>query len=253
LLKATGLYDTRALVARAELCTSCHLAIDTKLVAAGHPQPKFELHYYSEFNPKNDSAAWKHWTTDKGKLEIAKVWFAGQAACVRDAMAQLASRATAGASGDALTQAYEQAVSHGMVFAAAAKAAGVGDLTAAVEAVKAAKGDAAKLAPAATAAAEAAAKLFPAIDKMTPDAKAATAMLSAVASGKGYVSAAGADGHAQAAYAVYALASAVETAAGKEQAAVDEMVGPLFPDPTAPMAADAFDKALADVAAKLPK
>jgi len=31
------------------------------------------------------------------------------------------------------------------------------------------------------------------------------------------------------------------------------MVGPLFPDPTAPMAADAFDKALADVAAKLPK
>ena len=67
--------------------------------------------------------------------------------------------------------------------------------------------------------------------KMNPDAKAATAMLSAVSGTKGYVSAAGADGHAQAAYAVYALASAVETAAGKEQAAVDELVGSLFPDP----------------------
>ncbi|HRK30948.1 MAG TPA: multiheme c-type cytochrome, partial [Tepidisphaeraceae bacterium] len=224
LLKATGLYDTRVITARAELCTSCHLSIDNKLVAAGHPQPKFELHYYTEFNPNNDSMPWKHWTTDAGKLEIAKVWFAGQAACVKDAMSQLAQRATTGASGDALSQAYEQAMSHALVFSAAATGAGVGDLSKEVADVKAAKGNAAKLAPAATAAAAAAAKMMPAIEKMTPDAAAAGKMLAAVAGTKGYVTDAGADGHAQAAYAVYALASAIETAAGKDQGVVDELV-----------------------------
>ncbi len=95
--------------------------------------------------------------------------------------------------------------------------------------------------------------MMPAIEKMTPDAAAAGKMLAAVAGTKGYVTDAGADGHAQAAYAVYALASAIETAAGKDQGVVDELVGALFPDPSAPTPAADFDAALADLAGKLPK
>jgi hypothetical protein len=247
LLKATGLYDTRPLVMRAELCAGCHLAIDNKLIAAGHPQPKFELHYYTEYNPKNDSNPWKHWTTDKGGAEIAKVWLAGQAACARDAMAQLAARATAKADDASMKAAYEQAMAHGLVFAAGAKAAGVGDMTAAVDAVKAAKGDASKLAGAATAAADAAAKMFDAIEKkdVGPSGKA---MAAAVGGLKGVVADAGADGHAQMFYALYALATSTADA---EKAG--EWTGDLFPDPAAPMAADAFDAKLAEVVAKLPK
>lgn len=245
LLKNTGLYDTRPMMARAELCTSCHLSIDAKLIAAGHPQPKFEMHYYTEFNPKNDSNPWKHWTTDKGGMEIAKVWLAGQAASTRDAMSQLAARATAKADEAAMKGAFEQAMSHGTVFAAGAKAAGVGDVTAAIAAVKAAKGDAAKLAAAATAAAEAASKTFPAIDKFDPSANG-KAMRTAVASLKGVVADSGADGHSQVAYALYALTTATD---GMEKA--NELIGGLFPDPAAPLAADAFDAALADVAGKL--
>ncbi|MDW8262299.1 MAG: multiheme c-type cytochrome [Phycisphaerales bacterium] len=246
LLKNTGLYDTRPLVARAELCADCHLAIDARLVAAGHPQPKFELHYYTEYNPKTDSA-WKHWTTDPGGAEIAKVWLAGQAACTRDAMAQLAARVGGGAGEDAVKAAYEQALAHGLVFAAGAKAAGVGDITAAVEAVKAAKGDPAKLAAAASAASEAAAKLFDAIEK-ADIGKSGKAMTAAVGAVKGIVAAAGADGHAQMFYALYALASSTADA---EKAG--EWTGDLFPDPAAPMSSDDFDAKLAEVVAKLPK
>jgi len=39
LLKAVGIYDTRVVSARAELCVGCHLSIDADLVTAGHPQP----------------------------------------------------------------------------------------------------------------------------------------------------------------------------------------------------------------------
>src|SRR4051812_42161933 len=51
LLKTWGLFDTRPVVARAELCTSCHLAIDARLVAADHPQPIFELAYHGSIEP----------------------------------------------------------------------------------------------------------------------------------------------------------------------------------------------------------
>ena len=53
LLKATGLYDTRPLIVRAELCASCHLAIDHDLIAAGHPETKFDLAYLSDLEPKH--------------------------------------------------------------------------------------------------------------------------------------------------------------------------------------------------------
>lgn len=238
LLKNTGLYDTRPLVARAELCAGCHLAIDAKLVAAGHPQPKFELDYYTEAN--KDGTPWKHWMTDKGGAEIAKVWLAGQAACARDAMLQLAGRVEGNAGAEAIKAAHEQALSHGMLLAAAVKAVGLGDFS--VDGVKAPDAAAAK------AAASAAEKLFAAIEKMTPDEASAKKMLAAVAGSSGVATAAGLDGQTQVAYACYALARAVE---GNDKAG--ETVGALFPDPAKPMSADEFNKVLAEVAGKLPK
>src|SRR5215213_1559302 len=52
LLKQWGLYDTKGPLARADMCTSCHLAIDADMVAAGHPQPSFELDYFSKSSAK---------------------------------------------------------------------------------------------------------------------------------------------------------------------------------------------------------
>src|ERR1044071_7984634 len=49
LLSTIGLYDTLPAVARAERCVSCHLGIDAAMVAAGHPQPTFELAFFSRF------------------------------------------------------------------------------------------------------------------------------------------------------------------------------------------------------------
>jgi hypothetical protein len=126
-------------------------------------------------------------------------------------------------------------------------------MTKAVADVQAAKGDAGKLAVAGPEAAGAASKMFGAVGLFQPTEAQAKAMLGAVAGWKSAVADAGADGHAQAAFAVYALASAIATNAGQEQAAVDEMVGPLFPDPSAPADAAAFKQALTEVSGKLPK
>jgi hypothetical protein len=84
LLQTVGIYDTKPILPRADRCTSCHLAMDAKLISAGHPQPVFELAYFSEVEPK-------HWKDEDG-LYIVKVWATGQAACLRDALLQVADR-----------------------------------------------------------------------------------------------------------------------------------------------------------------
>lgn len=244
LLAQHGIFDTRQLIARAELCSSCHLSIDAKMVKAGHPQPKFELDYYTEGVPSNpDYPAWKHWRTDKGGVEVAKVWLSGQVVCARDAMRQLADRATAKAEADMVEAAYNQAVAHGTMLAVA-----MPDYKSSVDAVKAAKADPAKLADAAKSAADAADKMFDTVGKKTYDKAAATALLGQVAQVKGIVNDAGPDGHLQLYSAVYALTRAV---ADNDKAG--EVTEAIFFDPEKPMKADEFDKALAEVAGKLPK
>ena len=107
LLKTTGLYDTKPVVARAEICVSCHLAIDPKMVAAGHPQPFFELNKFTADEPP-------HWRerTDEAGLGHTRTWAVGQIVCMRDSMLQLADRAKNGADAPALKDALAQALAH---------------------------------------------------------------------------------------------------------------------------------------------
>jgi cytochrome c554/c'-like protein len=122
LVKTTGLYDTRPLIVRAELCASCHLSIDHELVAAGHPETKFDLAYLSDLEPKHWSET--HFKGPEGYKETA-IWAAGQAVGLREAMQQLSDRAKAKAPADAIADAWQQALAHANVFQPAASTIGL--------------------------------------------------------------------------------------------------------------------------------
>jgi nitrate/TMAO reductase-like tetraheme cytochrome c subunit len=108
LLKKFGLYDTKPLFARAEICVSCHLAIDPKMVEAGHPQPFFELNKFQEDQPKH----WRERPEDAGFGHV-RIWAVGQIVCMRDAMQQLADRAKAAdTKPETLKDALAQALAH---------------------------------------------------------------------------------------------------------------------------------------------
>lgn len=87
LFNATGFYDTKNLQLRSNLCVSCHLKIDSELLAAGHPEPAFELDSYCQ-------SGWIHWRPQPA-FSGAKVWAMGQFACLRESAIQLADRVTA--------------------------------------------------------------------------------------------------------------------------------------------------------------
>jgi hypothetical protein len=115
LLGDLGLYDTKPLVARAEICVSCHLAIDTDLVDAGHPQPFFELNYFQETEPKH----WRELPRDAG-IGHMRVWAVGQVVSLREALNQLAVRAAdKSTKPEALKEALAQALAHGAMVQAA--------------------------------------------------------------------------------------------------------------------------------------
>ncbi|CAN5644540.1 hypothetical protein BH09PLA1_BH09PLA1_17820 [soil metagenome] len=248
LLKGTGIYDTRVLMARAELCVGCHLAIDADLVTAGHPQPVFELDYYQELENK-------HWMTDPGGWFTVKLWTAGQAASVRDALRQVEARVTGKASDALIADAYQQASAHWTMMQLASSAGGFkGDLAgveAAMKTLAAAKGKDAAAAKAGAAAAE---KLGDSCESFAPDGKATHAVLSAVAASTIYAEA-GKHGAQQQAFAIYSLYNAIarnEHPANSEP--VNESIGKLFMAPgTQAFDPAQFATALSDVKAKLPK
>ena len=108
LLTKLGLYDTKPLVARAEICVSCHLAIDSKLVEAGHPQPYFELNKFQEDEPKH----WRERPEHAGFGHV-RIWAVGQVVCLREAMQQLAERAgVADTKPETLKDSLAQALGH---------------------------------------------------------------------------------------------------------------------------------------------
>jgi hypothetical protein len=81
-----GMYDTKDMLKRAEKCVSCHLQIDTDLVAAGHPDlAAFELDSFSAQMPR-------HWG-EKGQFATTRVWGTGQVISLREAARQVSSRA----------------------------------------------------------------------------------------------------------------------------------------------------------------
>jgi hypothetical protein len=96
---ALGMYDTRDLIKRSEMCLSCHLgtaqkSVDHEMIAAGHPDLYFELDAFSATMPRH----WKE-PGEPGEAEGSDPWFdvrewsTGQAVQLQESLTQLASRA----------------------------------------------------------------------------------------------------------------------------------------------------------------
>ncbi|MFN4243378.1 MAG: multiheme c-type cytochrome [Tepidisphaerales bacterium] len=251
LLTATGLYDTNPLVERADRCASCHLAIDHKLVAAGHPVTYFELDYFSNPNVYTD----RHWPDPATPYFHTRQWAAGQIVAVRDSFRQLATRAAAGDI-PAIEQAYAQAMGHLRVLKALVDAGGPGG--SAVTAGMAARlGDAAALAQAASATAAAAEALYATFNSFSPDRAMTLKTLNAIAADDGLL-ALGIHGVEQQALGIFALYNAVAVSEKLPEATVNDVmdaIGGLF----APLDKETrgnlagYADALTAVRGKLPK
>ncbi len=88
---ALGMFDSRDIVKRSDLCLGCHLgdtsrSVDHELIAAGHPDLYFELDTMSVLMPR-------HWKEDESDWQGARRWATGQAVALRQSMLQLARRA----------------------------------------------------------------------------------------------------------------------------------------------------------------
>jgi hypothetical protein len=93
--EAAGMRNTKNLVKRAQLCTTCHVGDETKevnhdLIAAGHPRLNFELAGYH-------GIAQKHWShadeLARHRDFEARLWLVGQLSSARAALKLLAVRA----------------------------------------------------------------------------------------------------------------------------------------------------------------
>jgi len=116
-----GMYDTKNLLLRAEKCVSCHLQIDQELVSAGHPDLlAYELDTFSALMPP-------HWR-DKGTWFTTSAWTTGQAISLREAMKQLAARASGNAPAARLDEAWSKARGTAAVFRHALPADGQKEL-----------------------------------------------------------------------------------------------------------------------------
>jgi hypothetical protein len=103
-----GMYDTKNLLLRAEMCVSCHLQIDAQLVAAGHPDlAAFELDSSSLRMPP-------HWR-DRGTWFAPRAWATGQVVSLREAAKQLAERGKSNATPKLLDEAAQKVRGHGAV------------------------------------------------------------------------------------------------------------------------------------------
>ena len=210
LLKEFGLYDTRPVLARAEKCTSCHLAIDSKLIEAGHPQPIFELAYYTSLEPP-------HWR-EPGGFWGTKVWAAGQVICLRDAMNQLAERATtAGTSDKLLKDAYNQAMGHLEICQSMAG----GTLDGPAKEFKAAGADKAKLAATAKTISGLASNLMTAVATLKPGAENTAGIISKVVGNNDIATDAGLRGAQQQALSLASLAGSLKK--GGNPAGIDDV------------------------------
>ncbi len=101
---AAGMYDTKDVLKRAELCVSCHLSIDADMIAAGHPSMIFELDSFSQNQPP-------HWK-DQKEFFGPLAWGTGQAAALREAAEQLATRLKGNAPEALLKESFDQTRGH---------------------------------------------------------------------------------------------------------------------------------------------
>ncbi|HJT81905.1 MAG TPA: multiheme c-type cytochrome [Chthoniobacterales bacterium] len=72
---SAGMRDLQNLYVRANTCVACHQNLDTDILAAGHPELRFELDGQSVAEPK-------HWRDEPGTG--AKAWLVGQAVALRE-------------------------------------------------------------------------------------------------------------------------------------------------------------------------
>jgi hypothetical protein len=251
LLTDTGLFDTRPIVARGQICTSCHLKIDPALVAAGHPQPQFELASYSKKqNP--------HWR-DPGGYFDTKVWLAGQAVCLIDAMEQLNDRVAAGAPDDRVKEAAEQAMGHYRSLKAALGATSAKALDDAAAKVSTAVGakDKAAVAASTKAVADWTKSILPKVGELKIDANAQK-MTAKILSKLAKESSAAKDGvysafqlqkSLAAVYGVYADQAKPGDAGAVKELIDKKLMDTMYAETWKP---DDYNKVLADIAAKLP-
>ena len=90
---AKGLYRTENDVERAQLCLSCHLGTQRKLVthkimAAGHPRMSFELDTFTQIGPAHFRID-KDWHQRKGSWDGVRAWAIGQAVYAQELLGLL--------------------------------------------------------------------------------------------------------------------------------------------------------------------
>ncbi|MCZ7643880.1 MAG: cytochrome c family protein [Planctomycetota bacterium] len=135
-----GLYDTKNVMFRANVCLSCHLKIDGDLVAAGHPELPFELSIMSS------DEEWIHWR-NHGAWTGFKIWAMGQVVSLRESAVQTADRTKAGADEKLVKGSYDRMLGHAILTrqtASAVDAEGLAALDKLLGAVKADWADAGK-------------------------------------------------------------------------------------------------------------
>lgn len=253
LLKKWGLYDTKSVLARANMCTSCHLAIDADMVAAGHPQPVFELDYFSKGTDKGGIYESQHWRDPKTPFYNVSLWSTGQAVALRDAMLQLAQRAGAKApDAEAVEAAAMQALAHYNAFKPVVTTKAVaGDIkawdAAAAKITAGLKGKKmADVAGPAKAVAAEAGKMAPTVGAAKFDKARTTAILKALLADTNTANTVGAQGMEQQAYAIYALWNSLSPGEEKVNTLI---VDNLFADEEGnPPTAGKFTKGLAAIA-----
>jgi hypothetical protein len=89
-----GMYDTRNLEKRSEVCLTCHLgttnklSVDHEMIAAGHPDLTFELGVFTSVMPP-------HWKMPEqgNPWRQVQAWGVGQAVQLRESLNRLARRA----------------------------------------------------------------------------------------------------------------------------------------------------------------
>jgi len=90
-----GMFDTKDLVKRTEICLTCHLGtadkfVDHEMIAAGHPDLVFDLEAFSAAMPR-------HWrpVTEADPFAPVRSFIVGQLVHLRGSMERLARRAAA--------------------------------------------------------------------------------------------------------------------------------------------------------------
>lgn len=103
-----GMWDTRNIWRRADVCVKCHLQIEPELVDAGHPDLSFEIYAHSRREPP-------HWY-ERQTWDGIRAWSVGQAVSLREALLKISKRIKGKKDFDTTSLALYQAQSYVMVF-----------------------------------------------------------------------------------------------------------------------------------------